>query len=255
MIAYFSNVLTPHRQCLLQSIILLTIFGLSACADNSTPALAPAPDGYYRVQRGDNLYRIGLRFNQNVNTLMQWNRLRDANAISVGQLIRVRSTGAATTTAGKKPSPPSRRKPVNNPKNNPPPRTQPATPPATGGVPNVAVQWPVRGTVIGTYNGTTQKGIDIAGSRGTPVKAAAAGTVLYAGEELRGYGQLILLRHSASTLTAYAHNDSLRVHKGQKVQAGAVIATMGDSGTQGVKLHFEIRVNGTAVNPQRYLPH
>ena len=104
------------------------------------------------------------------------------------------------------------------------------------------------------YNGTTQKGIDIGGSRGTPVKAAADGKVLYAGNEVRGYGNLILIRHNSTTLTAYAHNDSLRVRKDQTVKAGDTIATMGDTGTNRVKLHFEIRINGKAVNPLPYLP-
>lgn len=252
MTVYSSLFLLPRCRWLVSNAILFAALGLSACASDTTRSAAPAPEGYYRVQRGDNLYRIGLRFNQNVNTLMQWNRLRDANAIEVGQLIRVRSAGAAATTPSKtkKPTTPSRRKPAGT----APSRTPPTALPPAAGVPSVALQWPVRGTIISTYNGTTQKGIDIGGTRGTPIKAAAAGTVLYAGDELRGYGRLILLRHSASTLTAYAYNDSLRVRKGQTVKAGAVIATMGDSGTQGVKAHFEIRVNGTAVNPQRYLP-
>ena len=107
--------------------------------------------------------------------------------------------------------------------------------------------------MISNFNGQTQKGIDIAGARGTPIKAAAAGTVQYAGDELRGYGRLILIKHSNSTITAYAHNDTMKVRNGQAVQAGQVIATMGDSGTNTVKLHFEVRINSQAVNPLRYL--
>ena len=86
------------------------------------------------------------------------------------------------------------------------------------------------------------------------MKAAADGKVLYAGNEVRGYGNLILIRHNSSTLTAYAHNDSLRVRKDQTVKAGDTIATMGDTGTNRVKLHFEIRIGGKAVNPLPYLP-
>ena len=85
------------------------------------------------------------------------------------------------------------------------------------------------------------------------MKAAAAGKVLYAGEEVRGYGKLILVSHNSSTLTAYAHNDSISISKGQNVRAGQTIATMGSSDTDRVKLHFEVRINGKAVNPMPYL--
>ncbi len=200
-----------------------------------------AHNGFYRVQRGDTLYRIGLRFNQNVNTLVRWNNLANANEIEVGQLIRVRKPASASgrPTGVKSPSG----------------RVARESEVVTTGTaaPDIRLQWPVRGTVISRFNGQTQKGIDIAGSRGTPVKAAAAGTVQYAGDELRGYGKLVLIKHSDSTMTAYAYNDSLKVRNGQSVQMGQTIATMGDSGTTGVKLHFEVRVNSRAVNPLRYL--
>ncbi|WP_239403186.1 peptidoglycan DD-metalloendopeptidase family protein [Snodgrassella communis] len=200
-----------------------------------------AHNGFYRVQRGDTLYRIGLRFNQNVNTLVRWNNLANANEIEVGQLIRVRKPASVSgRPTGVKP---------------PSGRVARESEVVTTGTaaPDIRLQWPVRGTVISRFNGQTQKGIDIAGSRGTPVKAAAAGTVQYAGDELRGYGKLVLIKHSNSTMTAYAYNDSLKVRNGQSVQMGQTIATMGDSGTTGVKLHFEVRVNSRAVNPLRYL--
>lgn len=202
-----------------------------------------AQNGYYRVQRGDTLYRIGLRFNQDVNTLVRWNNLANPHAIEVGQLIRVRKP---TTASGSGNSSSIKRQPGRV-------APKPDTGTTTTAAPDIRLRWPVQGKVISTFNGQTQKGIDIAGSRGTPVKAAAAGTVQYAGEELRGYGKLVLIKHSNSTMTAYAYNDSLKVVNGQKVQAGQTIATMGDSGTTGVKLHFEVRVNSKAVNPLHYL--
>ncbi|PIT10532.1 hypothetical protein BGI40_04445 [Snodgrassella communis] len=228
-------------------ICLISCMGLllGGCQSN-TVAEAPvmsgsAHNGFYRVQRGDTLYRIGLRFNQNVNTLVRWNNLANANEIEVGQLIRVRKPASASDRpTGVKP---------------PSGRVARESEVVTTGTaaPDIRLQWPVRGTVISRFNGQTQKGIDIAGSRGTPVKAAAAGTVQYAGDELRGYGRLVLIKHSNSTITAYAYNDSLKVRNGQSVQMGQTIATMGDSGTTGVKLHFEVRVNSRAVNPLRYL--
>ena len=227
------------------SVLLGGCLLLGGCANNN-PAKAPvmngrAQNGYYRVQRGDTLYRIGLRFNQDVNTLVRWNHLANPHAIEVGQLIRVRKPNSVSGgSAGVKPQP-GRVTP------------KPDTGTTITAAPDIRLRWPVKGKVISTFNGQTQKGIDIAGSRGTPVKAAAAGTVQYAGEELRGYGKLVLIKHSNSTMTAYAYNDSLKVVNGQKVQAGQTIATMGDSGTTGVKLHFEVRVNSKAVNPLRYL--
>ena len=227
------------------SVLLGGCLLLGGCANNN-PAKAPvmngkAQNGYYRVQRGDTLYRIGLRFNQDVNTLVRWNHLANPHAIEVGQLIRVRKPNSVSGGSAGVKRQPGRVAP------------KPNIGTTTTLAPDIRLQWPVRGKVISTFNGQTQKGIDIAGSRGTPVKAAAAGTVQYAGEELRGYGKLVLIKHSNSTMTAYAYNDSLKVVNGQKVQAGQTIATMGDSGTTGVKLHFEVRVNSKAVNPLHYL--
>ena len=118
------------------------------------------------------------------------------------------------------------------------------------------MQWPVENgnsNVIQTYDGAGSKGIDIRGEQGQPIKAAAAGEVLYAGEEVRGYGKLILISHNTATITAYAHNDTILVQKGQSVTAGQQIATMGSSDTDIFKLHFEVRINGKAVNPVPYL--
>lgn len=220
---------------------------LAACAGQQPARISsattaqtytPAPAGYYRVQRGDNLYRIGLRFGQSVNTLAAWNNLSNPGQIEVGQLLRVRRQAGDTTSARSSAS--------NANTASGSAQIQPAN--------QMRFQWPVKGPILASYNGTTRKGIDIGGSRGTPIQAAADGTVLYAGNEVRGYGNLVLIRHSSNTLTAYAHNDSLRVRRDQKVKAGEVIATMGDSGADRVKLHFEIRIGSKAVNPIAYLP-
>jgi lipoprotein NlpD len=98
------------------------------------------------------------------------------------------------------------------------------------------------------------KGIDIGGQRGQSIVSTAKGTVVYSGNALRGYGNLIIVKHNDNYLSAYAHNDRLLVNEGQSVKAGQKIATMGSSGTNNVKLHFEIRYQGKSVNPQRYLP-
>ncbi|WED21374.1 peptidoglycan DD-metalloendopeptidase family protein [Vibrio sp. JC009] len=116
--------------------------------------------------------------------------------------------------------------------------------------------WPTKGRVIKKFSAGDQgnRGIDIAGQRGQAVVSTAGGTVVYSGNALRGYGNLIIVKHNDNYLSAYAHNDSLLVAEGQSVKAGQRIATMGSSGTSRVKLHFEIRYQGKSVNPKRYLP-
>ena len=121
---------------------------------------------------------------------------------------------------------------------------------------NVAWQWPTSGNIIQGFSDTDggNKGIDISGSRGQSVKAAASGRVVYAGNALRGYGNLIIIKHNDDFLSAYAHNDKILVTDQQEVKAGQEIAKMGSSGTNTVKLHFEIRYKGKSVDPIRYLP-
>ncbi|MDE1315175.1 murein hydrolase activator NlpD [Vibrio aestuarianus] len=116
--------------------------------------------------------------------------------------------------------------------------------------------WPTKGRVIKNFSAGDQgnKGIDIAGQRGQPIVSTAAGTVVYSGNALRGYGNLVIVKHNDNYLSAYAHNDRLLVQEGQSVKAGQKIATMGSSGTSSVRLHFEIRYQGKSVNPKRYLP-
>lgn len=204
---------------------------LAACA--GTPnTTGPVPEGHYRVQPGDNLYRIGLRFNQNAATLARWNNLQDPTQIEVGQVLRVRANAGERAVATPRSSTTGEVKPVNR----------------------MALQWPLDNhSVSKPYDGVSNKGIDMAGAPGTPIKAAADGKVLYAGNGVRGYGNLILVSHSGGMLTAYAHNDKLLVSKDQTVRAGQQIATMGSSDTDNTKLHFEVRVNGKAVNPMLYL--
>ncbi|MGL4601572.1 MAG: murein hydrolase activator NlpD [Plesiomonas sp.] len=117
-------------------------------------------------------------------------------------------------------------------------------------------RWPVEGKVINGYSASEggNKGIDIAGRRGQPIYATAPGKVVYAGNALRGYGNLIIIKHNDDYLSAYAHNETLKVKERQSVKAGEQIATMGSSGTSSVRLHFEIRYKGKSVNPLGYLP-
>lgn len=132
----------------------------------------------------------------------------------------------------------------------------PAVPPAGNEV--FTWQWPVKGQVLRAFStgNPGHPGIDIAGARGTPVRAVAAGTVVYSGSGLAHYGKLLIIKHNDSYLSAYAHNDRLLVTEGAAVGAGQVVAEMGNSGagTRGVSLYFEIRVDGVPVDPLKYLP-
>ena len=119
---------------------------------------------------------------------------------------------------------------------------------------SIALIWPAAGNVVRTFDGSKSKGIDIANSPGTPVVAAAPGVVVYAGNGLRGYGNLIILKHNADYLTAYAHNRALLVKEGQSVTQGQSIAEMGNSDSDRVALHFELRYGGRSIDPSRYLP-
>jgi len=130
----------------------------------------------------------------------------------------------------------------------------PSSVPAPPVAPAVRLVWPVQGPVIGKFDGSRNKGIDIAGQAGAPVVAAEAGRVVYAGSELRGYGNLVIIKHSEQLLTAYAHNRKILVKENQTVRQGQRIAEMGSSGTDRVKLHFEVRRDGNAVDPMPYLP-
>ena len=120
----------------------------------------------------------------------------------------------------------------------------------------LAWQWPSTGKVIEHFSlkDRGNKGLDFAGDRGDPVKAAAAGKVVYVGSALRGFGNLIILKHNDDYITAYAHNEDILVKEKEWVDMGETIARMGDSGAKQVKLHFEVRFRGKSVNPEHYLP-
>ena len=228
-----TNFISTFQTALKRLALISTIAVLAACAGNNTSSNRAAPDGYYKVRPGDTLTQIAKRYGQNVNTLVAWNNLPNASQIEVGQVLRVRHHVASRNTA-----------------------TQQRQATAVTPINRLSLQWPTdnaSSSIIQRYNGTTSKGIDIAGTQGQQIRSAAAGTIIYVGEEVRGYGKLILISHNEYTITAYAHNDTLLVQKDQKVQAGQVIATMGNSDSDNVKLHFEVRLNGKAVDPLPYL--
>lgn len=255
------------------------------------PAVREARDGSYVVQRGDTLYSIALAFGQDYRDLARWNGLDDPSKLQVGQTLRVQpptdaspavvaapvapvaaaevrpldaplpslpSTGAAATPSAPAPvpaTPPAAASTA--------PATSPAgaakpveTKPATPATPESALNWawPAAGKVVEAFDESRNKGIDIAGKEGDPVLAAGDGQVVYKGNALRGYGNLVIVKHSDDFISAYAHNRQILVEHGQSVKRGQRIAEMGKSDADFAKLHFEIRRQGKPVDPTRFLP-
>jgi lipoprotein NlpD len=209
--------------------------------------------GYYTVQRGDTLTRIGLDNGQGARDLARWNNLSNPDVIEVGQVLRVSPPGGAVETAGVvvRPIAPS----ASSSANTTPPKSD--TTPAVQSSANdegLGFIWPASGALIAGFDEAKNKGLDIAGKAGDAILAAADGQVVYAGAGLRGYGNLIILKHNNTFLTAYAHNQALLVKEDQKVRKGQKIAEMGKSDADRVKLHFEVRRQGKPVDPAKLLP-
>ncbi len=214
--------------------------------------------GYYTVKPGDTLIRIGLDTGQNFRDIVRWNNLENPNLIEVGQVLRIVPptsdnplvvtrpvvSGTANTTTGST----TVAAPV-----------RPASAPASSPQPaatedDIAWIWPAQGKLIAGFDEVKNKGYDIDGKSGDAIIASADGRVVYAGAGLRGYGNLIILKHNNTYLTAYAHNQTLLVKEDQTVKKGQKIAEMGNSDADRVKLHFEIRRQGKPVDPAKYLP-
>jgi lipoprotein NlpD len=268
-------------------LVLMALGVLSGCANKGRPAPvedrtlvmpgasskampgaenAGKPD-FYTVKPGDTLIRIGMDHGQTWRDLVRWNGLENPNLIETGQVLRVAppNNDVGVVVRPVLPSAPPT-----------PPATAPlianaAKPAASAPVTSVSApvpiaaatettedalvfKWPTRGNLIAGFDEVKNKGLDIAGKVGDPVLAAADGRVVYAGSGLRGYGNLIILKHNNTYLTAYAHNQTLLVKEDQTIKQGQKIAEMGNSDADQVKLHFEIRRQGKPVDPAKYLP-
>ena len=246
-------------------------------------------EGYYTVHKGDTLIRIAFDRGLNYRDLAAWNNLSNPDDIKVDQVLRLTQPEGVQTAAVPTPPPiekipPPPRK--STPKGEKRPYSDTAvaelqkseergdkpavvaslapTPAPAPAAPAAAVSaedrdlswtWPSDGRVVAQFDEGKNKGIDIAGRSGQQVLAAERGKVMYAGSGIRGYGNLVIVKHSNSLLSAYAHNRSILVKEGQEVRRGQAIAEMGDSDTDTVKLHFEIRQQGKPVDPSKFLPN
>lgn len=248
--------------------------------------LAPVPPGFYRVQNGDTLTRIAFANKRSNDDLIRWNNLSNPDVIEINQVIRIdpppgeqveapvkvqpiqaapKSAARSLNAAGQEQSQPvttgqatavdksastaqtpaaSQQAPASAPSNT-----------ASAAIPGApSLMWPAKGRVVATFDEDKSKGVAIAGKAGDPVVAAADGKVVYAGSGLRGYGNLLIIKHDETYLTAYAHNQELRVKQDQDVKAGQRIADMGSSDADQVKLHFEVRRMGKPIDPLLLLP-
>ena len=249
------------------------------------------PPGMHTVRKGDTLIQIALDNGLNYRDIAAWNGLANANDIKVGQVLRLKAPDGPVPVVApppevvKAPPPPRKSGPRGDKKpysdsavaemqrpdgagpaparaERPDPPAQPAAQPAIAPGTNVIASdeerlswmWPSDGRIVATFDGDKNKGVDIAGKAEQQVVAAGAGRVMYAGSGIRGYGNLVIVKHGMNLLSAYAHNRTILVKEGQTVGKGQVIAEMGDSDADTVKLHFEIRHQGKPVDPTRFLP-
>lgn len=242
----------------------------AASAPDAKPPLPGAENagkpGYYTVKPGDALIRIALDNGQSWRDVAKWNNLENPNRIEVGQVLRVVppgvDAGSVTTkpiaTAAKVETRPLDAKPPVAAASAAASAPAPAavTPPAAGtsDEDGLAWGWPVSQPVSAGFDEQRNKGLDFAGKPGDPVLAVADGRVVYAGSGLRGYGNLVIIKHNNTYLTAYAHNRAMLVEQDQVVRKGQRIAEMGSTESDTVKLHFEVRKLGKPVDPAKLLP-
>ena len=218
-------------------IILLVSLTLASCGGGSTWQDDPQT---HIVRKGETLFSIAWRYGKDAQTLARWNRIGDGSLIHPGQVIRLTppaGSNSRTTASSRSSQPP--KKPL----------------PQIPAQPSPRWAWPTSGRInveFGAKPGTGT-GVLINGKIGQPIVAAASGRVVYSGSGLIGYGQLIILKHNDTYLSAYGYTASLLVKEGQEVKKGQRIATMGEGPERKPRLHFEIRRNGKPVNPRQYL--
>ncbi|KQW50765.1 MULTISPECIES: peptidoglycan DD-metalloendopeptidase family protein [unclassified Roseateles] len=245
----------------------------AASAVETKPALPGAENagkpGYHTVKPGDALIRIALDNGQSWRDVAKWNNLENPNRIEVGQVLRVVPPGVDPSAVTAKPvagaakvetRPLDAKPPVaaaSAPASAPSTATTTAPAPATAAATDddgLAWAWPVSQPVSAGFDEQRNKGLDFAGKPGDPVFAVADGRVVYAGSGLRGYGNLVIIKHNNTYLTAYAHNRAMLVEQDQVVRKGQRIAEMGSTESDTVKLHFEVRKLGKPVDPSKLLP-
>lgn len=251
--------------------MVLTALLMAACAGGGLAPVRESPEKsagkpeYHVVRRGDTLYAIAWRYGYDYRQLAQWNGIRPPYVIYPGQRLRLGAGTGRPASPGAQPGGSSKPTVGKTARQTAPSRTEKpkdgsASRPVVSVPPNrsdrIVWQWPADGKIVRAFDSEQpgRKGVAIAGRLGQPVRAAAPGKVVYSGSGLVGYGQLIIVKHNETYLSAYGFNRKLLVQEEDEVRGGQVIAEMGTNGTDGPMLHFEIRSNGKPVDPLRYLP-
>lgn len=213
-----------------------------------SPRAGLASDGEtYTVREGDTLFSIAWRNDLDYRDLAAWNNIEDPSRIRPGQQLSLRPAPGDRSSSQRPPSPSRPSEPAERPSRESPPVQSDS---------DLQWDWPARGELIGRFGQDDNRGIDISAREGSPVRSAAAGEVVYSGSGLTGYGQLIIIKHTDTYLSAYAHNSRLLVEEGDSVSTGQRIADMGRApgSDNRPRLHFEIRRNGEPVDPLSRLP-
>ena len=247
-------------------------------AKKASPVEKDWRPGSYVVKKGDTLFAIGLEHGFDYKDIARWNDIQPPFTIKIGQVLKLQDPAGPPTPAQTTFSPdsavvsaikmdsPVQAKPLDAPPavQAKPIETKPEAPktpektaekslPAEDDAVDWA--WPAKGKVVSGFSETAGlKGLDIAGTQGLPVLAAANGKVVYSGSSLRGYGKLVIIKHNKTYLSAYGHNSQILVKEGQEVSKGQKIAEMGNTDADSVKLHFEIRKLGKPIDPATFLP-
>ena len=231
---------------------------LAACGTtggSSSHSRKADANGMYRVRSGDTLVLIARANGVDYTDLMRWNGLTNPNRLEVGWRLRTRSTASgASSTPVNVESPATNNGGVAVTKVNTPAQAErdlAANPEINN---KIAWRWPVAGALLTRFDGGVSKGVVLAGKLNDPVQAAAGGEVIYAGGELSGYGNAVVVNHGNGWSSVYANNSTLLVSKGDKVQAGQLIAKMGNSGVSHVQLYFQVLLNSKAIDPLKVLP-
>ena len=263
------------RKPLLAVLVLLLVAGCNSTDLLLDSGYNPRVNwGHHRVSEGETLYSIAMRYGWNYRRLAAANDIDPPYEIHPGQVIRFdveapdnfsrssggsgspSSSGTASSSAGRA-SEPTEQPTGQSRSSSQGSRSNNALQASDEASSEIDWAWPHSGPIIAKYSSDgsdVNKGVDIGGDVGDPVRAAADGSVVYAGNGLLGYGNLIIVNHSETFLSAYAHNRKILVEEGQNVGQGDTIAEMGDSGADRTMLHFEIRRRGDPVNPMQYLP-
>jgi lipoprotein NlpD len=237
-LARWNNISSPYRIYPGQRLKMKP--GAASKAPSQSTSAArnePRPEAI-TVRKGDTLYGLAKQYDMSASRLASINGLKSPYVITPGQKLKLEAPaagGTKTASTSKK-------------------KTRTASLPDDNR--EISWQWPIQGKLITTFksNKSGRKGIDIAGREGKDIKAAAPGKVVYSGNGLISYGNLVIIKHNRTYLSAYAHNRKLLVREGDSIKAGQVIAELGKTGADSPRLHFEIRKNGKPVNPLNYLP-